>query len=817
MRHTHIVLIALALMLTTLGPALATHNNAGMRMAIGNPDPTPDAEPNTPDDMLPIYHLSEVLDEDISPDISFWGDYPRVNPPEQSGLGLGGEDGWIGYINGMVEYVGAAFSRCLGFESTACENDPDPLYRVNPAADDDDCQGPEDNLDRGEDDTDPSDDPCSGEGHTQRVDAWPAVRIQGEKANQPLDQGRPGSGFLFPGTYSFYLYLFGEGSGLAAGEGVFDYLPTNLCEVSGGLGGAYADGSDKACDMILPEDIATDDRTDLESPTGSEQRTAICMFAPRFGTLSGASDVGACGNIMEFNQFFSDTDSSFYLANKPGWYIQSGFIDPDASLLPVTTFFTKGGVRDDIAQVFSFYVNPVRPAKTAICANPPIATNAPDELDTGIELVDENDPEGAWVQTEDFHYLVEAHEVDIYTGQPTPIIGGEDVETDRADPLIDQVNNFLDNPPLPPEVLPIVDAVQSAADRADPTVGTDAEPNAADDDTLELAVATETGPCPPTGLSRDAGGEEVFFYNYIQSSIFSAGTGVTLHDYTYTDEQGLPAESDDQSYNPWHPDTHSFSGSLFGFLDLNDNEAFDGCPPGADPPTAGSPDLCTALLPWDIYNEDAVRDSEQTMGEWARERGFTDPTGMYFVLDLTGPAVVTAENVPTNTEQAGESQDRLRITVGEGQHCFVGTSKGLLDNDFGQGDRFAEIIGAAGLSDNEITDALCPDATGEPHVIKDAFDDGSGAGGFSADVEWTKTSSSAAGFDQTEGDSLEVTAVLTVGPGVDEITADSLKLGSLDHDENTPTVEKVWGSGDTRAVTYVWTDSDPFNSDPSAQ
>ncbi len=828
------------MVLGTAGLAAATHNNVGARFIVGTPDPMPTVEPDTSDDLLPIYHSADPSNTDVSQDPPFFGTYERISPADQTGLGLGD---WVGYINGVVEAPGPGFPHCAAFNPDfACNHVNDPLYRVNPSASDEntECESIEDNQKLGEDETDPNDDPCAGEGHFMQVDIWPGVRVQPQHFDETGGAtGSPdNSGTILPGLYGFYLYLFGDGIGVAAGQGSFDYLPTNLCEVGAGFGGAFEDGSNKPCNLIHPSDLADhDDRT--HPTTGLKASPVACVFAPHFTTLSGALP-GDCQDISEFNQFFAESESSTYVANKPGWYILTGFIDSGA---PIASTITKTGDRTDVSRIFSFYVNPVNVDEALWCAAPMISTDADDQLDTGVEQVldEDGNPTGDWEVTGDFDYLVEAHDLDIYTSD----LGGvqrtlNELQRDIVDMLPDDL--------MPPEVEQAIEDANDLAgqtlDDADSTLdpvvqrvaatkGNTAERNAPGDNSWTLTGETAAQRCTlSNGLVEDTS-EPNQLYNRIQATIQSTAVGSipggvggipvvggvnfpglggdALRDFTDLDGDGLPTSADEQGFNPWHPESYSFSGSIAVIEDRDGDAEFDGCPAGEQPPGPGQ-DRCAARLYFDYTNDKALRDNSETIPDFMDQNGFRDGTGMYAVLKVSGPVAITSTDTNDLTQDNSPATilDRTRVLSGDGLHCIVALSTGLENQD----DRFIDIVGASGTGDDEITDALCgEDVTGETHLLRDGFFEGDGAGGFNAAFSWTPLEPHPDALDAA-GDGLTVNYLVTVdGETGDDITKANLKLGT--HGIDDPTVVKVWDNGDgTEDISYLWTDFDPFTSDP---
>ncbi len=834
MRRLLVILTGLLMITIGAGPAFAEHNDVGSQFVVGNPDPTPTetADGDVSDDLRLIYHAGGSL-----PSPAGAGTVPRISPADQSGLGLGD---WIGFIDGVIEHPGPAFNQCILLAT--CGTTTDPLYRANPAPDDTECEGPEDNQKLGEDPTDPSDDPCDGGDHLMPITFWPPVRVQNHAMDVFSDPEDDGSGFSYPGVYGYYLYLFGEGSGVAAGEGSFSHLD-GLCEAPTGH---YAPGSDKPCKLITKKDI--------EDHREPGQRAAVCMYRPFFSTLSGGSDDQACPNISEFNHVTTESDSSLYIANKPGWYMFTASINQFGSLLSNNNVPTFGGNHTNIAVggSYHYYVNPERPASHLWCMGPPIATLAADGIDTGLELV--QDPEtDEWLgwELEEIGFNVAAHDIDVY-------IANEET-SGAADTTFELVNEVLDTvPALPPEVQetiddvqdivdqlgddaddtlgPINDALDETVDRFAVNVGQSEEPNRPGDNSWSLSAASPATQCSTSdGLTEGEG--STTFYNRNQATLDSEvvdsipggvccvlGLGVNfpglggdaLHDYTYTDEDGLPAGASEQGFNPWHPDRWTFDGSLLVVDDLDDDQNFDGCPPGDDPPSP-SQDRCAARMPFDVYNDDAIReeDTGETMGDFARSQGFADPTGVYAVLMVTGPVMVLPEDAPGQLEEVGPFTEDIRVLDSEGQNCVVFTSTGLLDlGDFGQGERFRTLIG---LEDDTadlttVRDHLCGDVTGDSLLIDDGFDDAAGSGGYSLDFDWIPLEPKPEALEDDD-DSLSVHYLVTVGSDGDDKTRSNIDLGSAGHTEDTETVAKVWGD-EIGSITYEWVDVELFDSEP---
>ncbi len=775
MRTGIVLLIGLVTLLSGLSPALAHHNDVGARFAVGNPDPGVSDEPNTRDGLRPVYHAGGS-----PPTLAFVGDYPRLSPADQSGLGMGD---WIGVIDGVVETFSDGFGQCVFNPSfLGCNRDTDPLYRANPASDHGACQGATERLAS----------ECDGSGHPWKLDIWPGARVQAQHYDVV---GGDGAGFQFPGSYSFYLYLFGDGSGVAAGQGTFDYLdPDELC--------GETTGAD-TCALITPEDLSD------HLPPGAVP--AVCFFAPQFFPLTQASDLGECARQSRFDQYMADSDSTLYLANKPGWYATAALDDPFASTLSWASVLTKEGDQDHVSNVFHFYVNPEPLPSEKWCGALPVATLATDKLDTGVQP----GIDGGWVEGDPIAWNLQGHDLDVYTS-PT---------SDANGALQQAVQGLLDElPTLPPGLQGVVDQVgETTVDTLDEVGRTtdpfveatltagqrfvaiksdDAGPNHPLDNSLTLSAPSEGQQCSSlAGLARDATGR-THFYNYVEADI----QGITLKDPTHLDEDGLPAKADEQGYNPWHPQQYTFGGELIVFDDRNGNVQRDACPQGNDAPDEFSPDICAARLPWDLSNPEATAGQGASLATFARDRGFTDPTGLYFVLNLTGRHLITDTEPPTGTSELDRTQQRSRVLITGGQHCIVGTSKGLLDGI--SGSRLATTLGLPNLSEAALLDHLCSDATGERILLEDGFEDQSQLGEIDAGIAWTKLSATPDVSLSTD-DGLTLHALVTVEADGDELTRGNLELGT----GTTATQIATWQDGS--AVSYRWTDVELFSSEPA--
>ncbi len=824
-RRILILITCTAMLLVGVGPALAEHNDIGVRYGVGNPDPgiAEDASGDVSDDLRLIYHAGGNL-----PAPAGVGNLPRISPADQSGQGLGD---WIGFIDGVIEHPGPGWNRCFIINpSFACEPQPDPLYRLNPAAEDEGCEDLADNTELGEDPANPDDDPCSGADHRSFIEFWPPVRIQNHKIDVISDPDEDGSGFTFPGNYGYYVYLFGQGTGPAAGTGDFEMLPDDLCEAPTGH---FAPGSNKDCKLITPVDL------DVDLEPG--QHAAVCMYRAFFTTISGGSNNNACPNISEFNAWREPSDSSFYLANKPGWYMVTRSNNDFASLDAYDNVVTFGGNRTDIARggAYHYYVNPVRPASHLWCVGPPVATTASDGLDSGLTLLrNEDDSWAGWELDRSIEYRLEAHDVDVY-------LAFEETDTlfDEADRLQEDIEDSV--PPivgdllglvgdtidaLQDETAPVTDAVGSLTSRLGPNVPNGAEPNRPGDNSFTLNEDSPSSECSPVNGLTDAS-DPTTYTNYIQAVVDSvvadsipgsvsgnniAGFGGdALHDYTYLGSDGLPADTSEQGFNPWHPDQWAIFGSILTIDDLDEDQRFDDCPPGDDPPSS-SEDICAARMPFDLYNPDALRD-EGNMGDKMRLERFGDPTGMYFVLRVTGPTVILNENevlegVPAAVQDF-ETVPDFQLLEGEGQHCVVGTSIGLLDlGAFGQGERFRQLHDVdANANPSELLAKICDGSDGTHLLIEDAFADAPQAGSFTSQVQWIPLEPKPEALENDD-DGVDVHYVVTVGPGSDLRTETNLKLGT--HGPDDPTVAKVWTEDGSNDVTYKWTDQELFDSEP---
>ncbi len=799
------------MVLGVLPSAIAEHNAIGAKVTAGNPDPVPSEEPDIPDAMRPIYHGGGAPAPTVVDPVAYHGTYPRVSPEDQSGLGMGE---WVGYINGVIEYGPNPFV------AGAFDQDNDPLYRVFPG-DDAYCQSVDGKADTGADPADPSDDPCAGTGHGVSVDLPTNHHLQQHHIDV-VHPDREGSGFIYPGLYDFYVYIFGEGSSdVRPGSGAFDYLDESLCEDH--LASLNIENNLGDCTLITPTDLQNHVSSTLTDANGATQEAAFCVFAPRFYQVGGSDEPPTCQNRME--DYVEHTGAPTYLSNKPGWYGGNFFIDHIGSTVAAEEVVLKGGSRSDISAggMFHYYVNPVRPVAELRCASPPISTTAPDSLDTGITF---DEASGTWAGDGAFDYLVEAHDVDVYTAI--------DSNAERQF-VVDTVNEVLDQVPgLPPEVGqliddaidaaeallettdPIADAADELSGRAFPYTLNRGEPNSADDSShLYTRDATvDIGVCDGGLNDPDkVDGLSTVYSNYIQAD-YTTGqifNGLVLHDYTELDGEGLPRDSNEQGWNPWNPNTYTFDGEILGFLDHNPNGQLDACPSGGNQIGAGQ-DLCVAQIRWDVNNPDSEIQEAKTE-TWAPANGFDDFTGLYFTLKLTGPvATYDLENTPDQNAQV--FFDRTRLLASEGQNCIVGISKGLLDDPANDA-RFRELIGAASgeqtATDGPITDKLCEGADGDVAFIRDAFADQDSAGDFDAAFEWVKLSATPEATHPDTGDGLTFNAVITVAETGDTLTAGNLELSAAT--DGTPTLEKIWTDEDGDK-TFVWTDHDAFESTP---
>ncbi len=818
MRRGIALILCLTMVLWVFPTALAEHNNAGYRMTVGNPDPTPTDEPDIPDSDRPVFHAGGDPAPVLARVIAFEGSYPRLSPADQSGLGMGE---WIGYFNGVVEYMAPQFGSLTG---------DDPLYRVN-SGDDGNCQTPMQKLDTGADPTNPNDDPCSGAGHEWQFDFQTANFVQQHHADPVspvISGGDPLSGFLLPAMYDFYVYFFGEGSSeTRPGVGTLDYLDEDLCDkhlAKLGITNNLAD-----CTLITPDDL--NGHLGLTDANGQAQDAAICQFAPRFFQVGGGDEPPTCQNFVD--NFYDESGQTGYITNKPGWYGGLWFIDYMGSTITAENVVVKEGVRQDISGTghFHFYVNPVRPDAALRCASPPISTDAPDSLDTGTVFDEET---GRWSDAT-FDYLVEAHDVDMYTGVKD--LGGTiNDAVDEANRVIGEVLDEIPN--LPPEVGqliddtiddaqsavdtllettdPIADAANEFSGRAFPYTLNRAEPNHNLDDSYaySTSASVQLGVCDG-GLHDPAevDGVDTNYFNYVQAD-YTTGqvfNGLVLHDYTELDGEGLPRDSNEQGWNPWNPNTYTFDGEILGFLDHNPNGQLDACPSGGNQIGAGQ-DLCVAQIRWDVNNPDSEIQEAKTE-TWAPANGFDDFTGLYFTLKLTGPvATYDLENTPD--EDQATFLDRTRVLSSDGQNCIVGISKGLLD-DPATDARFRTLIGAGsgaqGPNAGPITDVLCEGADGDVAFISDAFFDQGSAGDFDAAFEWVKLSATPEATHPDIGDGLTFNAVITVAETGDTLTAGNLDLSNAE--PGAPTLEKIWSEEDGD-MTFVWTDHDAFESTP---
>ncbi len=363
---------------------------------------------------------------------------------------------------------------------------------------------------------------------------------------------------------------------------------------------------------------------------------------------------------------------------------------------------------------------------------------------------------------------------------------------------------------------PLVEEADKASSRAGPTKAATPEPNAADDNSLTMSALTDGTRCDEVLGLTPPGGESKSYYNLMDVRIVQDPTfrqanfdGVTvnaLKDPTALDGDGLPAESDEQSHNPWHPGAYKFDGLLNVFLDGNSNGQFDACP--VDQGDGPSPDLCVADLDYDMY------EASGAIGDSARDKNMDDPTGLYFVLKVTGPvATYDVERSGDPDETLAASADRTVVMNGDGLNCIVGTTTGLLD--LAPGDLFRELNSLSpSATDEDVAADLCGEDADDVALIKDAFATQSQAGGTLNDaksgklasaVGFVKTGSNAAALNNGPGDGLTVTAVLSIQDG--EVHSDT--SGNINLGDNPATLETTLSNG---ADVYVWTDHEPFVS-----
>jgi len=241
--------------------------------------------------------------------------------------------------------------------------------------------------------------------------------------------------------------------------------------------------------------------------------------------------------------------------------------------------------------------------------------------------------------------------------------------------------------------------------------------------------------------------------------------------------------------------------------DINNNNAADACGPQGEPPTA-TQDICETRFHWDMYHPRAITTGTSTFGTEAVTKGYTDPQGLYFVLKVTGPFTLTSRDTTTARFETTEFLERIRPFTGQGQHCVVGVSKGLLTAGSPQNTRFRQLVSeqngnALTTTDAGLLNALCGPVSGDKHLVTNAFSPQATAGTFVSGVFWARTTTTAAGANLGPGDGLTVAALLTVAPNkVSDDTKDGIRLG-----ETLTTLAKEWDDG---SKTYVWVDNDPF-------
>jgi hypothetical protein len=594
-----------------------------------------------------------------------------------------------------------------------------------------------------------------------------------------------------------------------AGEGPLGPNPLAFGNPLHDMTNACGDRTDQ-CKLLEPADVIEYDPWTWSDEFENVDRPAqprVCAFLPQYdfsvagGDGSTDRDQGVCGNTGNVqDEFTADVTAGGFnapgepptwITNLPGWSWGVTYLGIPSDQ---TTEYANNYFQEDYEKragfINYFAVNPIVPDREGDlrCVTPNILTDGDDGVlkNNGVNTTEFSDP-GIYGT-----YRADAIDVDVY---PNPyrnqletvnnethdevrgVVGlAEDTLEDasNATEAVDEVVPEELEEPVPEEVEDTADeqldqatnTTAEALDRAGPFEGSQ---------TPAFAQLGEDNQEPfegsiDKGLSCTVTGDLVFRPEDVtlqgglnfQADVFEST--LTLKDPTVLDE-GLPAPESETDEGYWQTDLYSFGGNAFAFLDINQNEQFDECP-GAnlDP----GDDLCPWESLWDAYNGQCNNRDGKECGEILKNLGYNVDgvngpeseagVGLYFVAQLEGPIVVTAETITTDVEQI-EDQTEVLGGVGD-QVCIVGTSEGFdtyLPN---------HVDGASSAS--QLPGALCPDGAADSTLVTDAFDGQSGVnrGGFSADVEWAKLSPTPAATDNGVEESLCVSGVWSVGDEV---------------------------------------------------
>jgi hypothetical protein len=677
-----------------------------------------------------------------------------------------------------------------------------------------------------------------------------------EEAGDNFDNDEGSGPITLPLTGKNYLFLFGQphpdvspmeksnpvlddGERWAAGSGPFGPNPLELGNPLHDLSNACGDRTEE-CKLLEPDDILEYDpwkwSDEFENVEEAEQ-PRVCGFHPQYGysPIGDGGDIdrdqGVCGNTgIQVDEFIHDVtaggfgapgDPPTWVTNLPGW---SWGVLHLGEFIDNTDTYTEAYFQDDPdrrAGFINYYaVNPIVPDREddLRCVTPNILATGDDGVlaDSGVDTSEFSDP-GIYGQ-----YQADAIDADVYPHAFRSQLETVNDETyDEVRGVVNAANDVLDDASeagdtvgdtvdeLAPEELEeltepideVGDEAGEALDRAD-TFESSSTPALAQNGTENQRPFTGS---IEKGLACNAANELVFrpeevslhgglnFQASVSTSTFH------LKDPTVFDEEDLPAPESETDEGYWQTDLYRFGGNAFAFLDLNRNDQFDECPGSNLNP---GDDLCPWESLWDAYNDQCTNRDGKPCSEILKSNGYNVDgnngpadqagVGLYFVAQLEGPIVVTAETITTDVEQI-EDQTEVLGGVGD-QVCIVGTSQGFHDY------LPNHVDGASSAS--QLPGALCEDADAAT-LVTDAFDGQSGVnrGTFSADVEWAKLAPTPDAADNGVEESLCVSGVWSVGPTATGVALDTAPPNNIGLEDGTVHEFSHWQSLETGTDT----------------
>ncbi len=643
---TFSLFIAASIALTT--GAVASHNSAGVHVGVISPQAVDDGElnPRASEELALEFHVSEY-EQGIIPE-------PRESPRDQTGqrysdcttyqeLGSSYSPAenrvhcYIGYFETFRMFHPAPLFPQFGPN--------DPLYFLNPDAEDDYCDGtsgdeevtgiqPFDSLVVGFERS--IDDRCQGKSHDYyhvgsiQIDS---NLLESEEVYDAIyGDESPGGSSTFPLTTRTYILIFGQShpdnpskSKFEAGSGPFGPNPSEFGNPVHDLTGVCGDRT-MDCNLLTPKDLELYD---------DEGRGRLCEYAPEFAELgSRETHCGPSGNLISFfmgdhldGGLGIDEGPPSWISILPGWHSTETQVETPTvhTLLSFSqSYLGKNSSYEDTSHRY-FAVNPKVPDQ-----DHPLWCVKPSILAEGVGSGHIGAPEDPGFYGE--------YQADGIVYDQRPVIYHSSAEIVHAETYDDARHGFKFTEQL-------------AKDYTDRVGG--------------LAQSISEGNITPLV-------QEKFVEDLGSGLRCTSSADIFLLDEDRAVEGGVVTEMEISSELVECTlslcgnltNAYSFEGLLRGILDTSESGSLDECP---------KTDSCIWEPYWDAYNDGCLTYVGEKCGEYLERSGYDTGggVGLLFTVETDGPFLLT-ERVegPDNIGETGKLIGRVGET-----NCLIGTSE----------------------------------------------------------------------------------------------------------------------------------------------